>query len=1040
MRLNKRQKRVKSLAKLWLFTFIFSVSFCANAQSQKTTINGTVTNAGDGLPIPGVAVIVKGSSTGAVSDFDGNFTIDAKIGDVLSFSYLGMEDKDVKIVSNQISVSMSSSLEDLDEVIVIGYGQVKKKEVTGAVSSVKAEDIEQIVTSDLGTALQGQLAGVNVISSSGQPGAQAEILIRGITTISGSNSPLYVVDGLIQERDPGISPNEIESIDVLKDAASTAIYGTRGAAGVILITTKQGKAGSLSVRASASYGIKRLNGETTRLMNANQQTYFELSGARTSQTNVRPDDEIDIIRLSPNKLQNDTDLFDYIVIDDQPVQDYSVNISGGTDDITYSVTTGLFSNKGTLVNSSFDRFNIRANTTYKHKKLEVRANVSVISEEREFTPGVLVGQIIRYQPNRQDLLGVGPDEAIITPIGDDSNRVNWVLESFENERTREDVRTQTNLSLNYDLIKGLRLTTRFGFSTTNQFEHRFNPFRQFFSPDGRDLSPATSSSVRNDALKRKNYSLDLYATYNFNIDNTHDFTFTGGMTFEDYHTERFSASRSNVLSNSIRVLNGTSENPNVGSGPDFRHRIQGVIGRIQYGYKGKYLLSSSVRRDASSRFGIENRSNLFPSIAFAWNISDEPFWNSISNTISSAKFRATYGEVGNESFSDYAYDATITPNIDYVFGTNNINTGSTDVLVNGAIQTGFANSDVKWETSIQTNLGIDLGFFKNKLTLTAEYYDKTNRDMLFPIVTPSSAGGSGRATRTLNIGNMTNKGIEVSAGYRGNIGGLKFRMNGIFSTNKNEITRIEGNGGFILTNDNGLVSQDGGFSTITALAEGYEAGAFFLYTTNGVINTQEELDAYNALGEQAKFGDLIYEDNNNDGRISEADRVYKGSGLPEYEIGYNLNLDYKGFDLSMNWYAALGHEIMNGSKASAFAFGRHEDLVYQWSEVNSSSNIPTFRGISKNHPNYRGYTDLWLEKGDYLRLRQVTLGYSLSKKLTERIGLTRFRLYVSAQNPLTFTNYTGYDPEVGGGISARGLDKGNYPITSQYLLGLNLNF
>ncbi|MDO6738727.1 TonB-dependent receptor [Wenyingzhuangia sp. 2_MG-2023] len=1026
---KKKWKRLLYLTMMMFLVFGFQL------QAQKIGVNGTIMNSEDNLPIPGVSVVIKGSNIGTISDFDGNYTINAKIGDVLKFSYLGMNPKLIKVTKREINVEMQTNLEDLDEVVVIGYGAIKKKEVTGAVSSIKAKDIEQIVTSDLGTALQGQMAGVNVISSSGEPGATSEILIRGITSVAGSNSPLYVVDGLIQDSDPHISPNEIETIDVLKDAASTAIYGTRGAAGVILITTKQGKAGSLSIRANATYGIQHLNGTPTRLMNANQQTYFDLVKRRS---NLVPDDKNPFLGEFPtNKFQYDTNFFKNVVIDNQPVKTVSLNMSGGTKDITYSVTTGLFKKEGTLVKSNFERFNVRANTTYKHGKLDIKANVSISSEQRDFTPGALVNQIIRYQPNRQDLLSIKPDEVIVTETNganDDTNRTGWVLESFENERTREDVNTQTNFSINYELFKGLKLTALYGYSTGSNYGHSFNPFREVVTFNGKNLSPSSSSSVGNSALKRKNQSFNTYATYKFNIKKDHNFILMGGFTFEDYHTEQFSAGRSKVLNNSIKTLNGTSENPNVNSGPDRRHKLQGVITRLQYNYKGKYLLSSSVRRDASSRFSPENRSHIFPSTALAWNISDEYFWAPLKSSINNFKLRTSYGEVGNESFGDYSYSPVITPNIDYVFGKD-----SKQELVNGATQTGFANSEVKWETSIQKNIGVDLGFFKNKITLVAEYYHKTNKDMLFPVTIPGSSGSTSK--RTLNIGNMTNKGLEVALGYRTKIKKINVRMNGTFTTNKNKITKIQGLGGFAFTNDNGLINGDRNNSLVTTLAEGYEAGAFFLYPTDGIIKTDEQLQAYKNLGNPgAKLGDLIYRDTDDNGSIGEEDRIYSGSGLPEYEIGYSLNMDYKGFDMSMNWYAALGHEIMNGSKATAYAYGRHEDLVYQWSQANLTSNIPAFRGISKNHPNYRGHTDQWLEKGDYLRLKQVTLGYSLSKKIIKNLGVSRLRFYVSAQNPITLTKYTGYDPEIGGGISSRGLDKGNYPITSQYLAGLNLNF
>ncbi|NMH86866.1 SusC/RagA family TonB-linked outer membrane protein [Flavivirga algicola] len=1031
MKLNKKNQRRKGWSKLLLFAFIFSLSFSIQAQSQQINVSGTVTNSEDGLPIPGVAVIVKGTSNGAVTDFDGLFSIRTKLGDQLYVSYLGMESKTVEVTGTEMNISLSPSLEDLEEVVVIGYGTVKKKEVTGAVSSVKAEDIEQIVTSDLGIALQGQMPGVNVISSP-EPGAPSQILIRGITSVAGDSEPLYVVDGLIQEGNPLISPNEIQSIDVLKDAASTAIYGTRGAAGVILITTKQGQAGSLSVRANSNYGIKRLDRTAVRLMNANQQTYFDLI-ARRNVSGGLGDDEIDIIGLGgASRLQLNTNLFNNVVIDDQPTQNHFVSISGGSKDITYSVSTGFFQEKGSQVGASFDRFNIRANTNYKHGKWDIRANISLNSERREFTPGGLINQLIRYRPYNQDLTTLEPDEVVVNLGGENGNRANFVLNSFENERHQDVVRTQTNININYDIFEGMRLTGRYGLSTNNLFERRFNPFRQVLQINGGnvDWSPPSSSNVRNDAARTKNQSFDLYGTYKFNIEDIHDFTFTAGMTWEDYHTERFFAQRDGVLNNSIKTLNGTSENPQVGSGRDREHTILGVIARIQYGYKGRYLLSSSVRRDASSRFGKNNRSNIFPSAAFAWNVSDEKFWSHTKNVINSLKFRLSYGEVGNESFGDYAFDASITPNIDYVFGSG------TGDLANGAIQTGFANPNVKWETSIQKNIGVDIGLFKNRLTLAAEYYDKTNEDMLFPIGITPSASGLRNATVVLNIGNMTNKGFEFAARYRPNLGKLKMTLGGTFTTNENKITRIEGNKEPIYNIDFGLRG-----TPITVLAEGYEAGAFFMHTTDGIIKTQEELDEYSLLDTdiEPQLGDVRFVDNNGDGAITNADRVYSGSGLPEYEIGFNLNADYKGFDLSMNWYAALGQELVNSARYEAFAQGRHEDLVYQWSESNPTSNIPSSRG--PEHINYQGFSDLWVEDGSYIRLRQATLGYSFSKKFLDKIGgMNKLRLYVSAQNPLTITDYKGYDPEVGGNTVRRGIDRDQYPRTALYLVGLDLNF
>ena len=332
------------------------------------------------------------------------------------------------------------------------------------------------------------------------------------------------------------------------------------------------------------------------------------------------------------------------------------------------------------------------------------------------------------------------------------------------------------------------------------------------------------------------------------------------------------------------------------------------------------------------------------------------------------------------------------------------------------------------------------GLFKNKLTLTAEYYYADKEDMLFPVYLPLSAGGGSNANVTLNVGNMVNKGFELSAGYNGKVGNVTYKMNGTFSTNQNEITQINGDTDLIQTNDFGLVGRAPLQSRITYLALGREVGAFYLWRTDGIINTEEKLAEYQKIDNNARMGDTRYIDQNIDGILDDKDRVYSGSGLPKYEIGYNLNLKYKSFDFSMNWYAALGQEIMNGFDAWAYGFGRHKDQIYQWSEVNPDSNIPAYRNDMRRHPNYLGYSDHWLEDGSYIRLRQVSLGYNIPWNTVQKWGFRQLRFYVSAQNPLTITKYSGYNPEIGGGVVSRGLDKDTGPISAQYLVGINVQF
>ncbi len=1030
MRQKKLLKSRKLLRMKCLMLFLFIFLGAINIQGQNTTITGIVSDAKNGLPIPGVTIIVKGTSVGTVTNFDGNYSINAKIGDVLLFSYLGMEDKTVTVTQTTMNVSLEESVEGLEEVVVIGYGTQKKKEITGAVSSVKAKDIENIVTEDLGTALQGQVAGVNIISSS-EPGGESEILIRGITSISGSNTPLFVVDGIPQEGDPRIPPSEIQSIDILKDAASAAIYGTRGAAGVILITTKQGEVGSLSIKVNASYGFQQITSGTP-LMNATEQTYFDLVRERNSTGSTDDVTVLDFVR-SPGNFQNDTDLYKIAFIDNAAVENYTVNVSGGTKDITYSVNTGLYEKEGLILNSNFKRFSTRANTTYNHGKWRINATAGLNKEETDRAPGGLITQTIRYQPTRQGLV-INSDEPLESIGGEVATRLGWVIDSFDNTDISNRTKAYANFNVNYELIDGLNLVVRAGINETNEIRERFNGYTPVFNVvTGELLSNPSNSFVENNAVRWSSLNFDGIATYKKQIED-HGLTFTIAASREQYVSRSFTAKKFGVVSNDIRVLNNATLSPDARSGNNYKDKIVGYLTRIQYNYKGKYLLSSSIRRDGSSKFGSDYTWGTFPSISAGWNISNESFWSPLKRTVNNFKLRLSRGTVGNQRFNSYAFSAGITQGIDYSFGNGE------GVLNLGAAQNVFANPLVKWETSIQDNIGIDLGFFKNKLTFSAEYYNTKKEDMLFNIQLPGSAGGGNNSQVVLNVGNMTNEGFELTAGHRGKIGKLNYRMNGTFTTNKNRITKINGEGGFLFTNDGGLVSGAKSSSQVTVLAEGYEAGAFFLYPTNGIVDTQEKLTEYQEIDPNARMGDVIYVDSDGSGDISDSDRVYKGSGLPEYEVGFNLNLDYKGFDLSMQWYSALGHEIMNGAKANAYAYGRHKDLIYAWSEVNSDSPIPAYRGGIKDHFNFKGFTDLWLEKGDYVRLKNITLGYSLPQKIVEKLGMSKFRIYATAQNPLTITDYEGYDPEVGGRITARGLDKGSYPVTSQYIFGLNFNF
>lgn len=1031
----KKMFATKNVLSICLLLICFSMHGALTAQSQAVTVKGVVTGSEDSLPIPGVSVVLEknGKTTGAITDFDGNYEIQASEGDVLTFSYLGMSTVKRTVKGAQLNVAMDPETDELDEVVVIGYGAVKKKELTGAVTQVKAEDLQRIVTSDLGDALQGQAAGVNVVASS-TPGGDSEILIRGITSLE-NNTPLYVVDGVVQEGDPRIPPSDIETIDILKDAASTAIYGARGATGVIIITTKQGTPGSLVVRFNGSYAIQNRRAAVP-LMNSVEQTYFDVVTQRNTEGAL--DDQVRLqILQRPTTFQNETNLNDLIFDQNVPIQNYNLNISGGTNDITYNVALGLFDQEGLQINSGFQRFNTRINTTYKKNKIRIQSSLALIREDRDIPQGFLLSQAIVYRPTQDGLDLSLFDE--LTQGGDDVNRLGWVIESLRTQQNQKNVRTNAAFSFNYDITDNLKFSSNIGLTSFNSFRRDYRPYQEIFNSQGILQSQPSNSYIENRTNYNRSLNINAGLTYQKQIED-HKLTFTVFATREKYENDAFRASRRGATNAGATVLDLATGAQSVSSGFDYVNTRIGTIGRVQYDYKSKYLLSASVRRDGSSLVSPlvspKKQWGIFPSLAFAWNISDEGFWNKYKRTINNFKLRLSHGTVGNDRVRAYSFIAGLEQNINYV-GINPSTGG--EVLQLGTTQVDFANKTLKWESTTTSNIGIDLGFLKNKLTLTAEYYYADKEDMLFPVALPPSAGGGNNANVFLNIGNMVNKGFELSAAYRGNLGKLRFRMNGTFSTNENEITKINDDSDFLINGNSNLVGrvQD---QDITALAVGREAGAFFLYETDGIINTEEELAEFQLIDNNARMGDTKFVDQNNDFEINEKDRVYKGSGLPKYEIGYNLNLNYKSWDFSMNMYAALGQEVMNGFDGWAYGFGRHKDLIYQWSENNPDSPIPAYRNDARRHNNFRTNSDLFLEDGSYLRLRQISVGYAIPKKTVEKWGLKWLRFYVRAQNLLTFTKYSGYNPEIGGGIAVRGLDRNTGPISTQYLMGMQLNF
>lgn len=1003
-----------------------------HAQTKKVT--GSVTDE-KGEPLIGVSVSVKSTGKLTITDFDGNFEIATKKGDILIADYLGYSKKEVKVVDQgKISITLLPSAENLDEVVVVGYGTQTKKEVTGAVAKVKAEVIEQTATPDLGTAIQGQIAGVNVVATSGEPGEESNIQIRGVNSILGDNRPLYVVDGIPYEDDPKLSMNEIESIDVLKDGASAAIYGTRGAAGVILITTKKAKEGQMNVRVNSYYGIQKITSSTPTLNREQKLMQLHLRGEALNGT--RYGNTWTVIERSPHFITNDTNLFDLIENDNAVIQNHNLNISGGKNGLSYNVNASYFSQEGVLYNSKYDRFNLRSNTNYKKGKWNIRTGISFRVEDNNAAPWGLIQDAIRYNP-LQPLLVTDTD--VLDNVGDENEaqNISFLGQKLSQTNTRESHYFDVNINASYDITKELKFTTRAAVSYNNGTQIAVNPIFVAVRDDGTRIQNQPSS-VTNASTLQKKQTWDGFLNYKKSF-GSHNINLTLAYSAERYTYSQFLARKFDLFNNDITVLNNAlQDEAYVESGTnrwtqDRETTLIGSLFRAQYNYRGKYLFNAFVRRDGSSKFS-KDPYGIFPSVSVGWNVHDEEFWAPLKRVVSQFKLRASRGTTGNNGAPDYGFAPVIQLSRDYVFGG-----ASGEVLYRGATQEVFVEPDVKWETSVSKNIGLDMAMFQNKLTLNVDLYQTDKEDMLLPVLVPTSSGaGSADASVVRNVGNMVNKGVEVALGYR-HRGKFSWNVAGTFTKNVNEVTKMHESNPVIWFDDSTISGHSNDQDLTTLVREGYEAGAFFLHKTDGVVSTQEQLDAYRLIDPNAGFGDLIYVDENGDGVIDINDRTYAGSGIPDFEAGLNFGANYKGFDFSMQWYGAFGGDILNGNKALAYKSANHQELLYQWTTFNNESLVPVDRGAT--HNNYRGHTDYWLEDGTFLRLRNITLGYRIPKKTTQKIGINKLRVYVAAQNALTFTKYTGYDPEVGGnGLSTRGIDKGRYPVSAQIRGGVQLEF
>lgn len=989
---------------------------------QQARITGTVTDA-TGLPMPGVGIKVKGTSTTSVTDTDGKYVVNAGGNITLVFSYVGYETQEVAANGRTtINITLAESQAELSEVVVIGYGTVRRKDLTGSVASVKGADIKAQGVSDVTRSLQGRMPGVSIESAGGDPGAGTRILIRGVGSLNNA-TPLYIVDGVQVANINNLNQTDIESVDVLKDASAAAIYGSRAANGVVLVTTKSGKSGAPVVQLTANVGVQS---KASNIDVLNAQEWATVHNQAHANAGLTPLE----LAANPAALGVGTDWQDAI-FRAAPIQQYNLLVSGGSEASKYSVSGGYNDQQGIVDVTGYKRYNLRVKTETTKGRLKFGETVLLSREKFVNMPagwggqgGNPVGSAIKMIPAfkiyNPDLIG-GYDGA----FGSVVNIANPVAQLNLEDITRENTSILANAFGELTIIEGLKYRLNLGY--TNVFNSNYDYHRRYqvgalFTHPTNDISLS----------KDQNVLLLLENTLNYDkVFGKHSVQALAGYTYQSNNYNYTSTARTDLPDGIDQIDAGAGIATN--SGNRLENNLISLLGRVIYSYDDRYLLTASFRRDGSSRFGANNRYGNFPSVALGWNIMNESFFESLEKTFSNLKLRASYGVLGNQEIGDYQYNAAVASNVNYVIG-------NTQQRWFGSIQTAFASPNIKWETTKTMNIGVDAGFFGNKLNLTADYFVKKTTDVLLNVPIPGSAGSV--SNPVVNAGTLRNNGVEIGLNYGNTVGKLNYNVFGTISAVRNKVIEL-GTGSQQIFG--GQPNHHGATSTLTEA--GGSIGSFYLIQALGIFNSQEEINAYAKDGQliqpNAAPGDVKFFDKNGDGQINNLDRVNLGSPFPDFEYGLGFNANMHNFDLAVFFQGSQGNKIYNGLaqdlQSTNLQMNYAKSTLNAWTPTNHS-NIPR---VVANDPNLNSQTSSrFLEDGSYFRMKTVQLGYTLKDDFAKKLKISSFRTYVSADNLFTITNYSGFNPDLGrtGSIFDRGVDYGHvaYPLARTISLGIQL--
>lgn len=990
-----------------------------HAQQQAKTVTGTVTDV-SGEPIIGANIRIKGTTTGTITDIDGNFSIEAKPQSVIEVSYIGYLTQET-VINNQKSIRflLKEDTKTLDEVVVIGYGVQKKADLTGSVANINTEKLNTQSNANIGQALQGKIAGVDIVSQGGAPGSGTRIMVRGIGTLNNA-SPLYIVDGMYMNSIDHINPNDIASIDVLKDASSAAIYGSRAANGVIIVTTKEGSntEGKPIIDLSVNLGISTASKFLDML---DAKGWAEVTTI-ARQAIGKP--ALDMATDLANKPDND---WQDIMFRPALMQNYNLAVKGGGKYSTYYTGLGYFNQDGIVKGTNYQRYNIQSKNDYKRGIFSAGTNLIIsFSHDKPLHQelrGGMIGTILqsvptleKYDDTREGGYGgtYGDVVNIPHPLA--------IIDDNIMDRYNENVKIFANLYAQIELFKGLKyklnLTPDFSFERYKNYLNKY------------DFGLATNSitQLTERQRRRRNILVENLLTFDRTF-GEHKISALAGYTYQDSRFRHIQAYGEGLPQGLEEIDAATTNRSNEGN--SWRSVLTSILGRVFYSYQNKYLFTATIRRDGSSKFGKNNRYGYFPSFSLGWNVAEEKFMENV-HWLDQLKLRGGYGVLGNQEIDNYQYSSTITTGINYPDGNGG--------LLQGAFPKNFANPDIKWEETAMTNVGIDFMAFNNRLSLTADYYVKNTKDILLTVPIPISSGGANDPIR--NAGKIRNNGFEFNLGWMDQPNpDISYGINLIGSFNKNKVIAMGSESGSI---KGGSTNQN---ITTSETKAGYPIGGYWLISTAGYFNSQEEVDAYAKDGKKiqpaAEPGDIKFVDANNDGVINDDDRVFQGSPFPDFTFALNGNMRYKNFDLSIGLQGVLGNKIYNATRQTLEDATKGSNFLAScldyWTPENKNASHPRLTWDDPNR-NTRAESDRYLENGSYLRLRSVQLGYTFPQTWFKG-AIQHARVYINAENLFTITSYSGYSPDVNAdNANYRGFDNFIYPTNRTFMLGLNVTF